>query len=173
MAAFDVRLASYALLFGALPAVPAAAADARAPDFTLPRLGAADAFAFSSLRGHVVLVDFWASWCTPCRHSLPAYDALYGELEPRGFDVVAINLDETESDAKEFLADHPLSFVVVRDAAGESARAYGVRGMPSSYLVGCDGSIRVRNVGFKEKELPELRAKIEALLKESDCRGET
>ena len=104
MAAFDFRLASYALLFGALHAIPAAAADARAPNFTLPRLGADGAFAFASVRGHVVLVDFWASWCAPCRHSLPAYDALYGELEPRGFDVVAINLDESEADANAFLA---------------------------------------------------------------------
>ena len=173
MAAIHPRLAACALLLGALHAVPAAAADAPAPDFNLPRLGASDTFAFASLRGRVVLVDFWASWCTPCRHSLPAYAALRGALGSRGFEVVGINLDEAEADAKAFLAEHPLSFVVVRDAAGDSARAYGVRGMPSSYLVGCDGTIRARHVGFKDKALPALRAKIESLLEEDACRGET
>lgn len=173
MPTLHARLACCALLLGALHAAPVAAADAPAPEFTLPRLDAAGAFASASLRGRVVLVDFWASWCAPCRHSLPAYDALYDALAPRGFAVVAVNLDEAEADAKAFIAEHPLSFVVVRDAAGDSARAYGVRGMPSSYLVGCDGTIRVRSVGFKDRELPGLRAKIEALLQEDGCRGET
>jgi len=163
------RLAWCALTLGALIAPAAGADDARAPAFTLPRLGADGTFASDTLAGRVVLVDFWASWCTPCRHSLPAYDALYAELEARGFTVVAINLDENETDAREFVAEHPLSYVLVRDAAGESARAFGVRGMPSSYLVGCDGTIRSRQVGFKTHEVAALRAKIEALLKESGC----
>lgn len=163
------RLAWCALALGALLSPGAAATDARAPSVSLPRLGGAGTFALESLAGRVVLVDFWASWCTPCRHSLPAYDALRGELSARGFEVVAINLDEAEADARDFLARQPLSYVVVRDAAGDSARAFGVRGMPSSYLVGCDGTIRARQVGFRRTELPALRAKIEALLKEGGC----
>ncbi|HVF33943.1 MAG TPA: TlpA disulfide reductase family protein [Candidatus Saccharimonadia bacterium] len=163
------RLACCALMLGVLLAPGVRSDDQDAPAFTLPRLDGGEAFAFSSLAGRVVLVDFWASWCTPCRHSLPAYDALYESLAPRGFDVVAINLDESAEDARGFLAETPLSIVVVRDAAGDSARAWGVRGMPSSYLVGCDGTIRSRQAGFRKQELPALRAKIESLLKESAC----
>ena len=168
----DVRrdsLAWCALALGALLAPALRADESRAPDFTLPRLAGGEAFALSSLAGRVVLVDFWASWCTPCRHSLPAYDSLYAALGPRGFEVVAINLDESADDATGFLAENPLTYVVVRDAAGDSARAYGVRGMPSSYLVACDGTIRSRAAGFRTQELAALRARIESLLEESDC----
>ena len=163
------RLVFCALALGALLAPAARAVDSVAPAVALPLLGGQGTFELASLSGRVVLVDFWASWCTPCRHSLPAYEKLHASLAPRGFAVVAINLDETEDDARAFLAGAPLSYIVVRDAAGDSARAFGVRGMPSSYLVGCDGTIRSRQVGFQHKELPALRAKIEALLEENGC----
>lgn len=164
------RWAGCALALAALVSPPARAADEpRAPALALPRLEGGAAFALESLSGKVVLVDFWASWCTPCRHSLPAYETLFRELGPRGFAVVAVNLDENEGDATQFLAQHPLSYVVLRDSSSDSARAWGVRGMPSSYLVACDGTIRTRHAGFKKADVAALRAKIESLLQESRC----
>lgn len=163
------QLAGYALALAALVSPGARADEARAPELQLPRLDGSGSFVLESLSGQVVLVDFWAAWCTPCRHSLPAYEKLFRELGPRGFAVVAVNLDETEADATGFLAQHPVSYVVLRDESGDSARAWNVRGMPSSYLVGCDGTIRTRHAGFKAGEVAALRAKIESLLQESVC----
>ena len=164
------RLARCAWILCALLGAPGAvASEPRAPVVTLPRLADGAPFELGSLAGRVVLVDFWASWCGPCRRSLPAYGALRAELAPRGFEVVAINLDEHAADARAFLERHPLAFVVVRDERGDSARAFGVRTMPSSYLVGCDGTIRARHAGFEASELPALRARIEALLEEARC----
>ncbi len=116
--------------------------------------------------GKVVLVDFWATWCEPCKVALPLYRKLYGELRDRGFEVVAISVDNGDDAVRAFLAREPLPFTVLRDPGGSLAESLSVAQMPTSFLLGRDGRMRARVDGFDPAAEPALRKKIEALLDE-------
>lgn len=136
-----------------------------APSFALPVVGDQGGKIDSrDLRGKVVFVDFWASWCGPCRQSLPLYATLRKEITRADFVIVAINVDENLADAKRFLQEHPVDYPVVRDPQGDVPSAFGVPGMPSSYLIDRDGIVRARHVGFEPKDLATLRRQIDQLL---------
>ena len=136
-----------------------------APDFDLPIIANAEGqLSLESLRGSVTYLDFWASWCGPCRLSLPALDALYQELAPEGLKVVAVSVDVVEEDALDFLKRYAVSYPVVIDTEGEAPKTYDVGGMPSGYLIDRDGRVRSVHVGFKRGDEVELREEIKALL---------
>lgn len=137
-----------------------------APEFALPVLDGAE-LRLGKLRGQVVLLDFWASWCAPCARSLPAYAALQGEFGERGLRVLAVNLDEREADARAFLQRRPLALNILLDPAGGVAEQYQLKGMPTALLIDRRGQIRHRWVGYDASELPDLRVRIETLLTES------
>ncbi|MCB1687578.1 MAG: TlpA family protein disulfide reductase [Halioglobus sp.] len=137
-----------------------------APAVLLPDMSAAGEVSLESLRGKVVYVDFWASWCGPCRISFPILEQLRNELGPEGFEVLAINVDEVEADARQFLADVTVSYPVVRDANGTTPLAFGVMGMPTGYLVDRTGVVRVIHQGFRKSDGEPLRASIVELLGE-------
>ena len=99
-------------------------------------------------RGKVVYVDFWASWCGPCRHSFPWMNEMHDKYGPQGFAVLGVNLDEEASDAAGFLAKVPARFPIVYDKTGQTPTAYGVKGMPTSVLVGRDGKVLFQHIGF-------------------------
>ena len=133
-----------------------------APDFTLPtRHGSVH---LKSLRGHVVLVDFWASWCGPCRESFPWMNRLMDRFQDRGLKIVAINLDQNSGAAQQFLAQVPADFTVAFDPRGKTPNAYGVMGMPSSYLIGPDGRIRAKHIGFHGDRVAAYESAIAKLL---------
>jgi DsbE subfamily thiol:disulfide oxidoreductase len=163
-------LAAVALLFG-LTASPAALdvrgamAGQQAPALRLPTADGTY-LSLADQKGNVVLVDFWASWCAPCRHAFPAIDQLFVDFRSRGFRVIAVNLDEKRQDAVDFLVARPHGIDVVFDPRGDSARTYGLTGMPSSYLIGRDGMIRYAHVGYTDKVLDAYRLEIERLLSE-------
>ena len=115
-------------------------------------------------RGKVVFVDFWASWCSPCRQALPLYDKLSGEFPATDFAVVAVNVDENAADAKKFMAEHPVKYTIVQNPKGDIPKAFGIDGMPSSYLIDRDGTIRDRHVGFEPKDIDALRGEIAKLI---------
>ena len=134
-----------------------------APAFHLPaRVGTAS---LDSLRGQVVLVDFWASWCAPCLRSFPWMDSLVARYGDRGFRVVAINLDKDRALADRFVGDHPASFTIAFDPAGKTAEAYGVAAMPTSFLIGRDGAILQTHVGFDPKKNAAFEHEIAEQLK--------
>jgi thiol-disulfide isomerase/thioredoxin len=120
----------------------------------------------STYRGKVVLVDFWATWCPPCKISFPALDSLYREYQPRGFEVLAVNLDEERRDADLFLAAHPHQLTVLFDPLGASPRAFGVKGMPSSFLIDKAGNIRFTHMGYSGNVDENYRREIAQLLAE-------
>jgi thiol-disulfide isomerase/thioredoxin len=114
-----------------------------APDFALPRVDAPGTVALANLRGQVVLLDFWATWCAPCLEMLPVMDQLYGEFHPRGVEFVAINSDgpsSTSQDVRAFLRKRPISYPVVIDE-GEVGGRYNVTSLPHFVLLDRDGAI--------------------------------
>lgn len=115
-------------------------------------------------QSRVTYVDFWASWCGPCRQSFPFMNDLQARYGAKGLRVVAVNLDAKPADAERFLAQVPAQFEVLLDASGESARRYGVRGMPSSALLGPDGRVLMWHQGFKAEDRAHLESAIKQAL---------
>ncbi len=136
----------------------------KAPDFNIPRLETKGMISLKQYRGKVVYVDFWASWCGPCRQSLPALNKIRKEFRSKGFEVIAINLDEERDDAMEFLKEFPVAYPTARDTSGKVPEAYGLVGMPTAYLVDRKGNIQMVHEGFKKTDGAPLKAKIKKLL---------
>lgn len=145
-------------LFALAFCAPAAALEA---GNAAPRLAALE-----PTRGQVVYVDFWASWCVPCRLSMPALDRLYRKHSASGFAVVGFNKDVSAADAQRFVARVPVSFGWSQDGDDAAARAFEVKAMPSGYLIDRRGIIRRVHRGFTADTAAALEREIEALLKE-------
>lgn len=145
------------------PNVLAAEAGAPAPQFEL-RGESGDGVSLSSLRGKAVYLDFWASWCGPCRQSFPWMNEMQAKYAARGFHVLAVNLDAKEADARKFLAETPAKFQIAFDGKGVTPRAYGVKGMPTSYLIDREGRIVHEHSGFSPAKKDEIEKAIVKLL---------
>jgi len=141
----------------------------RAPDVTL-QTADGQPMRLADFKGKVVLVDFWASWCVPCKTSFPALDSLYREYHARGVDVLAVNLDERRRDADAFLAERPHALTVLFDPKGASAQAFGVEGMPSSFLIDRDGVIRFTHMGYSGNIDASYRQQLTQLISEDQQR---
>ncbi len=137
-----------------------------APTLSLPDRDGAT-ISLQSLKGKVVLVDIWASWCIPCRAAFPAYDSLYRQYRDQGFEVLAINVDETRSAADRFLSGREFQMRVLFDPTGVAPTGFNVRAMPTSYLVDKQGAIRFSHEGFTDKALPQYRREVEQLIQEA------
>lgn len=118
----------------------------------------------AELRGQVVYLDFWASWCGPCRKSFPWMNEMQQRYGKDGFKIVAINVDADPALAKQFLAEHNASFTIAYDNEGAVAKQFKVMGMPSSYLIDRNGNVHSAHIGFKEQEAPDMERKIKTLL---------
>lgn len=135
-----------------------------APSCSLATIGSSNAVDPAQLRGHVVYVDFWASWCPPCARAFPFMNALVKEFGDRGLRVVGINVDEDPRDAERFLGTHPAVFTVARDSSGKCPREFGVEAMPSSFLIDQDGVVRHIQLGFRPQDARDIHGHIEKLL---------
>jgi peroxiredoxin len=134
-----------------------------APEFSLPGQDGRT-ISLADQKGKVVLVDFWASWCAPCRHSFPALNELFTDFRSRGFTVIAVNLDERRQDADAFLSTRPHELDVAFDPAGTTAKAFDLQGMPTSFLIGRDGTVRFVHMGYDDRTLAAYRREIDQLL---------
>jgi thiol-disulfide isomerase/thioredoxin len=123
--------------------------------------------ALDAYAGKVVLLDFWASWCAPCRQSFPWMNGLQQEHEDEGLVIVAVNLDQDRELAEAFLAQRPARFRIEYDAPGNIAREFGVQAMPTSFLIDRQGRVRARHAGFRDKQREERERQIDQLLKET------
>ncbi|MBK8229736.1 MAG: TlpA family protein disulfide reductase [Candidatus Eisenbacteria bacterium] len=152
--------ASFALMLSISTCPAWAEPDARtpAPDFVLPT--ANGSVSLSQLKGKVVYVDFWASWCEPCRRSFPWMNALAMKHKDGPFVLVAINLDKKRELADAFVAKNEPIFTVVFDPEGKTAAAYKVKAMPSSFVIGADGQIAYSHFGFDAKDTAGVEAAI-------------
>ena len=124
-------------------------------------------FSLAQERGKVVLLNFWASWCPPCRDELPSLELLEAALESQHFKVVALNYRETDAALKRFLEQMPSSLNIVRDADGAAAQAFGARAFPTSVLIKRDGTAAFTAVGEMEWNKNPAREWIAPYLKEA------
>lgn len=145
-----------------LTSVNVSAAINKAPPLQLPAInGEID---LAQLKGRVIYLDFWASWCDPCRESFPWMASLKEKYGNQGLEVVAVNLDKEREKADAFLKNMNVNFVVAFDPSGDSASKYELRGMPGSYLIGRDGNIHASHLGFRDSDKEKLEAAIKILL---------
>jgi peroxiredoxin len=165
------------LILVAVMAAACAAAPAAAEDVLKPwRGGAAPALELRDLdggtrslgdyRGKVVLVNFWASWCEPCRAEMPSLERLRSSLEGRPFEVVAVNVGDSARVAREFAEKLGVGFTVLLDRDGRATRAWGAKVLPASFVIGADSAIRYSYLGELDWSGPAARSRIEALLPE-------
>src|SRR5262252_9167092 len=116
------------------------------------------------IKGKVVLVDFWASWCVPCRHSFPWMNQMQQKYGGQGLQIIGVNLDDDRSAADKFLKETPAKFTLRFDPAGTLARKFDVQTMPSSYVLDSAGNVIAKHFGFKLGETDEYEAQIRAAL---------
>lgn len=133
-----------------------------APEIDLP--GVDGKVQLDNLKGKVVYLDFWASWCQPCKKSFPWMHDMKKQYADQGFEILAVNLDKERKLADEFLQAADVNFKVAFDETGESASRYKLRGMPSSYLIGRDGKIYASHIGFRDNDRTQLEQAIKNLL---------
>lgn len=134
-----------------------------APAFSLPNASGHNVD-LEKLRGGVVYVDFWASWCAPCRRSFPWMNEMTRKYGAKGLTIVAINVDKKREDAEKFLTLAPAEFTIVYDPAGKVPASWQVKAMPSSYLVDAAGKVVLVETGFKDERKGEVEERIRAAL---------
>ena len=134
----------------------------QAPAINLPAINGNVNLA--NLQGKVVYLDFWASWCKPCKKSFPWMNEIKKKYVEQGFEVVAVNLDKNRALADIFLKEFDINFIIAFDSDGSSAEEYQLRGMPSSYLIGRDGNLYASHIGFRNKDTEKLEVAIQRLL---------
>jgi len=133
----------------------------------LPATGGAAGLDLTPYRGKVVYLDFWASWCGPCRQSFPWLDGLVSEYGSKNLVIIGVNVDKDRDRASRFLAETPADFPIVYDPKGELAAIYKVTGMPSGVLIDVAGSVRFQHAGFSEKQKGLYEEQLQKLLAEA------
>jgi len=127
----------------------------------LPDLGLAEV---QKTKGQYIYIDYWASWCGPCRQSFPWMNALQAKLGPKGLKVVAVNVDAKRADADKFLSHTPAQFTIAYDPQGDSAKKLAIKTMPTSMLISPEGRVLFVHSGFRAEETLQLEAKITAAM---------
>lgn len=136
-----------------------------APAFTLPSRGG-DNVSLGQLKGRVVMLNFWASWCGPCRQEMPLLDQMHKRYSALGFTLVGVNVDANSKDAEEWLSKTPVSFPVLFDRESKVSAMYDVKAMPSTVFIDRKGNVRYLHKGYKPGDEGEYLNQIRALLKE-------
>jgi peroxiredoxin len=135
----------------------------KAPDFTLKDTNDRQV-SLASLRGSVVVISFWATWCPPCRDEMPALNKLYRDSKDRGLVVIAVSTDRSASPVKDFLGKNPLDFPVLMDPGSKVARQFKVFSLPTTFLLDRNGAIVQRYLGEEDWNAPAIREKISSVL---------
>lgn len=143
----------------------ALAVDGPAPDFTLPDKSGSTV-SLSEFDGQVVLINFWASWCGPCREEMPLLVELHQRYESLGFTMLGINVEEDSSAADSFLSSVPVTFPILYDRENRVSKLYDVIAMPSTVLIGRDGQVRYIHHGYEPGYENDYQDQIRELVRE-------
>ena len=148
-------------------AVPALAGSAGgpAPQFTLAARGGRDV-SLTQYRGQVVMINFWASWCGPCRQEMPLLESIYKRYNKRGFTLLGVNVEPDSKAADEWLRDTPVSFPILYDKDSKVSKLYEVAGMPCTVIIDRSGKLRVLHRGYKPGDENEYLDSIRSLIRE-------
>jgi len=130
-------------------------------------LGFADELNLAAYKGKVVYIDFWASWCGPCRQSFPWMKELQAGKGKEGLVIIAVNVDQEKKLADAFLAEFSPNFNIVFDPAGKLATEFKVAGMPSAYIIDRDGKPRFKHIGYHHEKRSQYEQEIQTLLDEA------
>jgi len=136
-----------------------------APDFTL-KSRSGENIKLSELRGQVVMLNFWASWCAPCRQEMPLLEKLYQRYEPMGFTLLGINVEENSDDALRWLKNLDISFPILLDTKNTTSELYSVMAMPTTLLIDRDGNVRFLHRGYVPGVEEEYQQQVRTLIKE-------
>ena len=136
--------------------------DLQAIDFTLKDLTGRPRN-LSSYKGKLVFLNFWATWCGPCRAEIPSMEQLYSELKDQGFTIVAVNSQEPPEQVSAFVEETGMSFPVLLDSTGKVGAVYGVRAIPTTYIIDPQGAIRGRMVGTRDWYSPDIISVVKEL----------
>lgn len=136
-----------------------------APGFSLPSRSG-DSVSLQSLKGQVVMINFWASWCGPCRQEMPLLDQMYKRYSSLGFTLLGVNVEANTQDAEKWLAKTPVTFPVLFDKENKVSKLYDVNAMPSTVFIDRKGNVRYLHRGYKPGDEGEYLNQIRALLKE-------
>ena len=158
-----LRAATVAAMLATTSLVGASAS--LAPTFTLPSRGG-DNVSLGQLKGRVVMLNFWASWCGPCRQEMPLLDQMHKRYSALGFTLVGVNVDANSKDAEDWLSKTPVSFPVLFDRESKVSAMYDVKAMPSTVFIDRKGNVRYLHKGYKPGDEGEYLNQIRALLKE-------
>ncbi len=150
-----------ALLVGCGGAQPAARLGSPAPDFTLQSADG-NTVRLSDFKGKPVLINFWATWCQPCREEMPALEELYEQYRDQGLVILAVDMEEDLRLVRRWIDQGGYTFTFVLDSEGEQVKRYNINASPTSYFVGRDGVIRDLKLGALSRD--EMKAKVEKLL---------
>jgi thiol-disulfide isomerase/thioredoxin len=161
---FARRALALALL-ATLPAL-ATTASGPAPDFLLSQRGSATPLSLAEFKGQVVMLNFWASWCGPCREEMPILEGIHRKYKPLGFTLLGVNVEPDAKAAEAFLKATPVSFPVAYDPESKVSRLYEVAGMPSTVIVDRKGTVRYVHRGYKPGDENEYLNQIRALVRE-------
>ena len=142
-----------------------AAVKGPAPNFTLKSMSGKN-LKLSEMTGNVVLINFWASWCGPCREEMPLLNALHKKYEPLGFTVLGVNVEEQPDKARGFLNDFPVDFPILLDNTNKVSKQYNVIAMPTTVLVDRDGNVRYLHEGYKPGDEKKYRQMVKKLVRE-------
>jgi peroxiredoxin len=158
---FSILFASL-LLFGT---ANSANIQGKAPNFTL-KSNTGKNIKLSELRGQVVLLNFWASWCGPCRQEMPLLEKLQQRYSALGFTVLGVNVEEDSSKAKSLLKDIPVSFPILFDTQNTVSEQYKVSAMPSTVMIDRNGNMRYLHKGYKPGDEAQYKKWVKQLIKE-------
>lgn len=160
-----VGAAALSLSLASVNAMAKPVSGEKSPDFTLKSRDGGN-MKLSEQRGNIVLVNFWASWCGPCREELPAFEELYQEYQDMGVEILAVNVDDEAEKANVLLQDIEVSFPVLFDTSGDVSKLYDVSAMPTTVLVDRDGNVRLLHPGYRKGDEKKYEKAIKMLMRE-------
>lgn len=143
----------------------ASAGDAPAPSFTLPARGGST-IQLAQFKGQVVMINFWASWCVPCRQEMPLLETIYKKYKPLGFTLIGVNVEPDQKDAESFLKQTPVSFPVLFDAKSQVSGLYNVQVMPTTVFIDRKGNVRMVHQSYQPGAENLYLDQIRSLLRE-------